>query len=223
MSLKTTKIDESVGPNFSLDHLKAARDLTLKVVEEASKHLKPGVKEDDLIEKVSNIQKDFGAERAWHKPQIRFGKNSTLSFGAPGLKNNSLKEDDIAFIDLGLVYKNHEGDVGRSYTVGKNERMIKCSQDVAKIWRKTKDHWLKTKVTGEELYTYAEGLAYELNWSLARKKANGHRISDFPHIVKNRRTTIDELSISPQKNRWILEIQILENDNSFGAFYEDLL
>ncbi len=223
MNKQSSEIDESVGPDFSTDLLREAQDITLKVIEEAKEFLKPGKTEDELKAKISEIQKSLGVEQAWHKPQVRFGANTTLPFGVPGFKNKALMDNDIAFIDLGLIFKGHEGDVGRTYSIGSNELMKKCCIDVREVWQQTRDYWKKTKTSGEDLYKYAENLSSDLGWRLARKQANGHRISDFPHIVRNRKTSIDQVKSPLKENRWILEIQILENQGSFGAFFEDIL
>ena len=222
MEIKQT-VNESVGHQFSTDLLSIARNKTLAVIEQAREFLSEGLSENEMISHIESIQNSLGAQRAWHKPQVRFGSNTTKPFGVPGITNNRLKKDDIVFLDLGLVFEDHEGDVGRPFAIGNNKEMQRCCHDAEVIWHKTQAHWSEQRVTGAELYRFAEHLAQDMGWDLARKQANGHRISDFPHIVKNRKATIDELEICPSPDRWILEIQILDKGGRFGAFYEDLL
>ena len=77
-------------------------------------------------------------------------------------------------------------------------------------------------MTGEELYKFAEECAVARGWRLSLQKANGHRISDFPHVARIR-GSIEGFLEKPSANRWILEIQIRHPSKAFGAFYEDLL
>jgi Xaa-Pro aminopeptidase len=215
-------MNESVGDLFNVDHLLEARDVTFNVISEAFDFIEPGITEDELKLKIIRIQKKHGVDKSWHAPQVRFGVNTVLPYGVPGIKNLKLNEDDILFLDLGLIYKDHEGDVGRPYSIGDNLEMKKCCQDVEIIWNLVREQWFKTGASGAELYTFAAKKAEELGWVLSLKKANGHRISDFPHAAKFR-STIESLNSKPLENRWILEIQIIHPSGSFGAFYEDLL
>lgn len=215
-------IDESVGTNFKESDLIQARDITLNVIQEAFEFVKPGLTEDEMKTEILNIQKKYNIPQTWHAPQVRFGINTTLPYGVPGQKNISLKDEDILFLDLGLIHKGHEGDVGRPMVIGNNPEMLKCKEDVQIIWDKVKEKWETTNLSGEGLYKYASQIAEQMGWLLSLKKANGHRIADFPHAVKTR-GTIEALNLKPSKNRWILEIQILHPDKTFGAFYEDLL
>lgn len=214
--------DESVGLSFRVDLLKEARDLTLKVIETAAADFQPGMSEEEAKSLIEQIQASMGVERSWHAPQIRFGKNSTLPFGKPGIKDQTLAENDIYFLDLGLVYKEHEGDVGRAFTIGDDPEKIRCTKDVGTIWSEVRNHWKENKVTGAELYEFAKQSAQKRDWILNLEKANGHRIADFPHAARAR-GSIEEWNGTPAANRWILEIQIMHPSGEFGAFYEDLL
>lgn len=216
------EVNESVGEKFNPVLLEKARDKTLAVIEEAKNFVKAGMTEVELKEKLIEIQEAAGYERTWHPPQVRFGPNSTLPFGVPGQKDYELQENDIYFLDLGLVFEGHEGDVGRPYTVGDNPEQKRCCEDAKLIWQEVRDHWSETGVTGSELYEFAEQRAQARDWVLSKKKANGHRISDFPHAARIRGTIMD-WEKHPETNRWILEIQINHPSGNWGAFYEDLL
>ena len=100
--------------------------------------------------------------------------------------------------------------------------MLRCANDVEKIWLDVRNHWLNHKVTGKDLYNFAENKAQELGWLLTLEQANGHRIADFPHAVRSR-GSIEEYSGCPSADLWILEIQMRHPTKPFGAFYEDLL
>ncbi len=214
--------NETVGEQFQTDLLQNARDKTLQVITQASIRIVTGMSEHEAKKLIQQIQEDLGAPKSWHPPQIRFGENTLLPFGQKGVENNILKENDIFFLDLGPIFNGHEGDVGRSFTVGNDPEMQRCCADAETIWQEVRAHWLRTNVSGEELYRFAEQCAAARGWVLSLQKANGHRISDFPHIAKMR-GSIQEFPEKPAANRWILEIQIRHTQKPFGAFYEDLL
>lgn len=214
--------DESVGENFSLEKLQRARDLTLAVIEEAALQMQPGMTEKDAQRVIQLLQTQKGALKSWHPPQIRFGENTLLPFGARGKDGVRLREDDIFFFDLGPIFDGHEGDVGRAFVLGKNDLMAACACDVAKIWNEVRFYWKTENISGRQLYDFAEESSRRRGWILTRDEANGHRIADFPHAARQR-GSIDAFPANPAENRWILEIQIRHPSLPFGAFYEDLL
>jgi Xaa-Pro aminopeptidase len=213
---------ESVGPEFKLDQLQAARDKTLEVILELASHLQAGVSEAGARKLLLEIQTKKGAPKSWHPAQIRFGENTLLSFGKTGAEEAVLKDGDIYFIDIGPIFDGHEGDVGRAFVVGHDPEKEKCCKDIEKIWHEVRDHWKNEKATGKALYEFAKKAAADKGWVLTLDGADGHRISDFPHAAKHRGSVIG-LEHKPMENRWILEIQIHHPTKPFGAFYEDLL
>lgn len=214
--------DETVGLQFSVDRLQEARDKTLQVIERAAAQIAPGWSENQARALLEQLQAEVGCERTWHAPQVRFGPNSVLGFGRKGVENSTLQASDIYFLDLGLVFDGHEGDVGRSYIVGENAEMKRCSLDVAQIWAAVRERWQTSGATGPELYRFAKEITEAKGWKLSLEKANGHRIADFPHAAKAR-GSIENFELKPMPNRWILEIQIRHPQEDWGAFYEDLL
>lgn len=214
--------NETVGEPFRVELLQAARDKTLDVINKMASLIKPGMTEVDTKELLKTIQTQMGAPRSWHPPQIRFGENSTLPFNQNGLENPALKDNDIYFLDIGPIFDDHEGDVGRTFVVGNDLEMKKCSEDVERIWHEVRTHWQEQRVTGPALYAFARRRAEAYGWELSLQKANGHRISDFPHAIRIR-GSIEGWEEVPAPNRWILEIQIRHPTKPFGAFFEDLL
>lgn len=219
-----TPPNEFVGEKFDQDSLKAARDKALEIILEVSSQIRPGMVESDAKKILQEVQNRLGAPKSWHPAQIRFGQNTLRAFGEKGVENVPLKNDDIYFLDLGPIFNDHEGDVGRPFTIGNDAEMKKCCEDAKTIWHEVRDHWAQTQLTGEQLYRFAESCAQSRGWVLSLKEANGHRISDFPHAAKNTGWwSIEEFNQKPSANRWILEIQIRHPEKPFGAFYEDLL
>lgn len=214
--------NETVGAKFSPDLLQSAQGKTLRVIEEAAKLVHPGMRESEAKRLVNRIQKEMGSPKFWHPPQIRFGENTLLPFNKVGLKDPALGENDIFFFDIGPLFDDHEGDVGRSFAVGNDSEMRNCVKDVESIWHEVREHWLDQEVTGEKLYAFAAQAAERRGWRLSLEKANGHRVADFPHAARAR-GSIEAFPKKPAANRWILEIQIRHPRRPFGAFFEDLL
>lgn len=216
-------VTETVGSEFNVDFLKQARDITLEIINEAALLIKAGMSEAVTQKIIQDLQIKKEAPKSWHPPQIRFGPNTLLPFGKVGVAQYLLKENDIFFIDIGPIYKGHEGDVGRAFAIGNDSEMHRCARDVETIWMKVREHWKQNQISGEELYHFAEKCALDVgNWKLNFQKANGHRIADFPHAAKQR-GSIQEFMNKPLENRWILEIQTQHPTLPYGAFYEDLL
>ena len=213
---------ETVGNQFRTDLLQAARDRTFDVISQVSALVRPGMVEGDVKNVLQEIQGRLGAPKSWHPPQIRFGENTLLGFGHKGQENVALGEHDIFFLDIGPIFDGHEGDVGRTFSVGSDIDMQRCCSDVGAIWNEVRDHWRHEGVTGASLYQFAAACAEARGWKLTLDQANGHRIADFPHAARNR-GTIEGFAGKPATNRWILEIQIRHPKKPFGAFYEDLL
>jgi Xaa-Pro aminopeptidase len=214
--------NETVGEKFQLNLLQEARDKTFALIEQVSAVIRPGMTENEARTIIQKIQKEMGSARSWHAPQIRFGENTLMSFGQKGKENNVLGDNDIFFLDLGPLFNDHEGDVGRPFTVGTDTEMQKCCIDAQDIWNEVRNHWLQESASGHELYQFATKCAESRGWKLLHKEANGHRISDFPHAI-HIRGTIEGFEDKPAPDRWILEIQIRHPSRPFGAFYEDLL
>lgn len=214
--------NESVGENFATGLLQKARDKSLQVILETAKLVTLGMRESEARKALTEIQADLGAPKTWHGPQIRFGENTLLAFGEKGLKDPALNDNDIYFFDIGPVFDGHEGDVGRTFSVGNDTEMIRCCKDVEAIWHSVFQYWKKESVSGAALYAYAAEQARERDWILSLKGASGHRVADFPHTAR-RRGAVARLNQALAPDRWILEIQIRHPDRPFGAFYEDLL
>lgn len=214
--------NETVGEKFQADLLREARDRSLEVLFELTRRVRPGMSEDETKKILKEIQPQKGMPKSWHAPQIRFGENTLLPFGEKGVPDLRLKETDIFFLDLGPLYEEHEGDVGRTFAVGGDAEMIRCASDVEKIWHDVRNHWYAAQPTGRELYEFALTQAREKGWIMTLEGANGHRVADFPHTIRNR-GSVEEFLHSPAPDRWILEIQIRHPERPFGAFFEDLL
>jgi methionine aminopeptidase len=211
---------QDFGGHFSLEKLIQARNVAREITYELSSMIRPGMTEDDAYLLYKNICSKYPIEKQWHPPKIRFGPNTICNFkdqSAP----YTLQEEDIFYIDIGPVIDGHEADYGETFTVGDIYEEKNIAYTSKKIFEEVSNYWNINRVCGEELYDYAceraEHYGYILNLG-----NDGHRIGDFPHHVhfKGGLPEMDEVIVP---NAWILEIHLLNQTRTYGAFFEDLL
>lgn len=212
---------EAVGQNFLEASLLEAQARAWRALDETAAAVRPGHTEKDALAILKESLKRNGSEKIWHPPQIRFGANTTKKFGEKA-EPVALGENDLFFLDIGPVFVGHEGDVGRTYTIGHNEEFERIARDAREIFDLARARCLNEGVTGQVLYDYAAAQAQERGWNLGFGGASGHRVSDFPHAV-HYRGKLRTQDYRPAPNRWILEIHLHDPKGRFGAFYEDLL
>lgn len=211
---------QSFGEKFELKKLYHARNVARDIAYELSSLLRPGMTEDDAHRLYKELCEKYPVEKQWHPAKLRFGPNTLCNFkdvSAPYV----LKEEDIFFIDIGPTIESHEADYGETFVIG-NQYEQKLIADVSKkLFFEVKEHWLKTKATGVELYEFAKTRAEQHGFHLNMGN-DGHRIGDFPHHIHFKGGLVEcEEVVVP--NAWILEIHLYNRDRTFGAFYEDIL
>jgi Xaa-Pro aminopeptidase len=211
---------EAVGAAFDLDAMRYASEQSWRAIERMAASFKPGLRESEAVTLGRRILDDLGMERIWHPPHIRFGANTTKKYNQPSEGDPALGDDDIFFIDIGPVFKGHEGDVGATLTTGSDAEKIACAAAVKTLFDDTSRAWCSDKLTGPALYDYANRRAKELGWVL-NLDIQGHRVSDFPHSIY-KAGDLGQFERCPAPGVWILEIQIAHPSKPFGAFYEDL-
>jgi Xaa-Pro aminopeptidase len=212
--IEQTKVD------FSVPEIMRARELSWKVLDVMKKRIHVGMTEEEANKLALDVIKELGGEKNWHRPHVRFGENTLLSFrgvSRPGVK---LGENDIYFIDIGPVFGNYEGDVGDTYVTGSDPQMKKCAEECRVLFNVLREKW-KAGLSGVELYDFAEKEAQRMGWQL-NLEAAGHRVADFPHQLYFKGSLTDA-DFNPSAHIWILEVQIRHPQKPYGAFYEDLL
>ncbi|PIT99905.1 MAG: (Fe-S)-binding protein [Bdellovibrionales bacterium CG10_big_fil_rev_8_21_14_0_10_45_34] len=213
---------EICGDKYSLQALEDAQEQAWTLLHKLSSNLCAGLRESEFrIYVIDTILRETG-RKSWHPPQVRFGPNTSLGFNEPAKEDWVLKENDIAFIDIGPIYHDHEADVGATITIGDSPIFRKIVSDCSEVFQLTHKAWANDKLSGAKLYEFAQSQAHERGWALGDRGARGHRIGDFPHSIHHRGRLVDVVD-TPSAHRWILEIQLKSPDLSFGAFYEDML
>lgn len=222
MSLPTSPADlERFGPNFDAEQILAVRDMTRKAINQIAKSMRPGMVEEDAVEIAKDILAEAGMTRGWHDVYVRFGSNTTKTFGAPSDPGIILGADDIFLIDIGPVWKKWEGDGGDTFTTGTNQEYARCAKDAREIFHVVREHWAKNAASGKALYGFATAEAEKRGWKL-NLDLSGHRIGDFPHAAIYEGPLAD-VGFTPTPMIWVLEIHIRHPSKAFGAFFEDML
>jgi Xaa-Pro aminopeptidase len=211
---------ERVGAAFTTEKMLAVRKMTRSAIHEIAARCKPGMVEEDAVEMAKDVLAGYGMVQGWHDVYVRFGTNTTKTFGAPSDPGIVLGEDDLFLIDIGPVFEKWEGDGGDTFVTGSNPLYAKCAADARSLFHLVRKRW-ETGATGKALYDYAEAEAKRMGWEL-NLDLSGHRISDFPHaaVYEGPMNTVDFI---PSPLLWVLEIHIRSPDMTFGAFYEDML
>ena len=212
---------EKVGPAFATETMLAVRTMTRNAIHEIAARCRPGMVEEDAVEMARDILAGHGMLQGWHDAYVRFGTNTTKTFGAPSDPGVVLGRDDIFLIDIGPVFDQWEGDGGDTFVTGTNPAYAKCARDARTLFHVVRKKWEKENATGKALYDFATGEAAKLGWEL-NLDLSGHRISDFPHAALYD-GPMNTLDFTPSALLWVLEIHIRDPQMKFGAFFEDML
>lgn len=212
---------EKTKAGFSVEKMLETRAKAQQAVSRIASQVKAGMLEEDANKMVVATLRELGATKAFHKPYIRFGSNTTKTFGADSEPGIRLGDDDIFFIDVGPVWEEYEGDAGDTFFTGSNPELKRCGVDAKNIFTAVAEKWRSENATGVDLYHYAAQTAKDLGWVL-NLDLGGHRLGDFPS-GEHYDGPLSEISFHPSPNIWMVEIHIRHPEKQFGAFYEDLL
>ncbi len=218
---------EGVDPSFVREKLLWARTQSWKVYDEIRAALKVGMTEEDARKLSLDIFRARGVQRHWHRPYVRFGPGTTLTFHQPMQTDYRLQENDPVYLDLGPVWPDpdssleYEGDVGDTYHLGTNLDAQTCADVAREIFHTLENQWREERLSGQELYRRALSLA-EARGYLLTENVDGHRLSDFPHQKHSKERLCNVASV-PSAELWVFEIHIKHPTLPVGAFVEDML
>jgi Xaa-Pro aminopeptidase len=214
---------DAVGANFNLESFHRSRELTQESLHLFSQQLRPGTTCREAIKLCNSIMSSLGATKLWHQTFVRFGKNTIFGYEDALELDSVLSDSDIVTVDVGPVFLGHEGDGGTTIVVGSpNSEYLRISQDVKKIFSETERVWRQKKLSGAQLYAFAEQFAADMGWRSIPNYVRGHRVADFPHRI-HWQGDLAACETTPTPDRWVLEIQIADPQLRFGAFFEDVL
>ncbi len=198
-----------------------ARERSWGAVRQIAAEIRPGMTEGASRLLASEILKKLGMDRIWHPTIVRFGEGTLKVFKQLSDPERVLEERDIFFVDIGPVWREHEGDAGDTFVVGDDPEMHACAEAARALWRDVSARWREDGLGGTALYEYASERAAEMGW-LLNLDVKGHRVCDFPHAIY-KAGSLGDFGKCPHTGLWILEIQLRHPTRPFGAFYEDIL
>lgn len=212
---------EATGAPYQLELMKHAQGMTWEAVAQIAQRIKPGMRESEARAMSQAVLEGLKMQRIWHPTHIRFGSNTLKTFKERSEGDPVLGENDIYFIDMGVVWEGHEGDAGATFVTGNDPQMHACAAAAKALFDEVEAHWRTQGVSGVALYQFAEARAHAMGWKL-NLDIKGHRVSDFPHAI-HRGGNLGDFDAQPGAGLWILEIQIAHPEFGYGAFHEDLL
>ena len=217
----TMKDEENTGDKYCDKAFLNARQKTINVVENVFSQIYVGMSEQAGHHLLDLALESAGAEKLWHPSKFRIGINTTKSFKDKSDDTVRLEEGNCLFIDIGPVFLGHEGDFGKTLCFGTNKENYALANAAKNVFDHCALAFKERAISGSALYKVAEERAQELGFKLNRRMS-GHRLGDFPHALHHRGTLADAAFI-PTPHLWILEIHLLNLDETQGAFYEDLI
>jgi hypothetical protein len=224
----------AAGADAILHALERAQKKSWEVLRILHSQLVEGMTEAEARPWALEILKQHGVTKNWHRPNLRFGPGSRLSFNDPLSTDYRLKPGDSVMIDLGPVWKDEElglemeGDVGETIVwkpVGaipsEQQHCIDVSRELFEWGRQQVAQKTGAAHSGRGLYEQLAERAQSRGLVLLQG-VEGHRLSDFPHHQYSKHR-ISQLDFVPTPGRWVLEVQVLHPTLPYGAFYEDLV
>ncbi|CAN7776809.1 aminopeptidase P family protein [Caballeronia sp. LjRoot34] len=212
---------EAVGQHYDAQKMMTVRHMTRDAIRQISRAVKPGMVEEDAVEMAKDLLASLGMLRGWHDVYVRFGSNTTKTFGEASDPGVVLGQDDIFLIDIGPTWKEWEGDGGDTFVTGTDAGKARCASDAREIFHEVRKHWVETSDSGKVLYEVAVAAAKRRGWVL-NMDLSGHRLADFPHAAIYE-GPMAEVDFKPSRQLWVLEIHIRNADHTYGAFFEDML
>ncbi|MBL7543431.1 MAG: aminopeptidase P family protein [Bdellovibrionaceae bacterium] len=213
---------EKNGDNFVEEKLLTGQRKLSDCIQQIAQQIGPGMTEKQGAAITQDILQSSGFGKNWHPPKIRFGSNTLKTFSEPSAPEIVLQENDIFFLDLGPIIADHECDFGQTFVLGNNPDLLRLRDASKNLFYLVQTKWSKEHLSGAALYEYAHSEAQKLGYSFVTRGASGHRIGDFPHHV-HYRGNLMSITEPVQPRRWILEIQIHDQNLNRGAFFEDIL
>ena len=212
---------EGISAKFNLETYLEARKVAKRIALLFAAQVDVGITEEEGMALLDDLFQAQGVEKKWHPHKFRIGSDTTKVFRDKSDKSLKLKENDIYFVDIGPVINGHEADFAQTFTIGQSPDYAKIQRASRKIFDECLNFWQEKKPTGVELYEFAQEKA-ENDGYILKNQEGGHRLGDFPHALyyKGRLSNFEK---QPVENLWVLEIHLNNKEETYGAFYEDIL
>jgi len=196
--------------------------------------VRAGIGERALSDEIRDLAKDmFGITKHWHKRIVRSGEN-TVETARVNPPDRRIGDDDIVFLDFGPIFEDWEADFGRTYVLGADPRKLALRDALPLVWRAGRDHFRETpEITGAELFDHVVSASRDSGWDFGGVIA-GHLVGKFPHekidaadiesyVAPGSTGAMRRKDRSGNQCHWILEVHLVDREENFGGFYEELL
>lgn len=193
-----------------------------------------GASEKEITEKIYELAHAlYGTKKHWHKRIVRAGLNTVLTYKA-NPPDRILDPNDLVYLDLGPIFDEFEGDIGKTYLLGNDPDKAGLVRDLENTFAQAKTFYLeKPSMTGAELWSKVEELTEKCGWKFGNDSA-GHIVSEFSHqqkygdlpeyhIAASNNVPMNAPTPDGNNRHWILEIHLVDKQERYGGFFEDLL
>ena len=212
---------ERLGERHDHATLLEVRRRAIAAVRDLARQVTPGTAEEEGLDLARRALRAQGFAADWIAPDVRFGTNTLKRYGEPSDPGVVLGDDDVWFVDVGPLWRDHEGDYAETFAVGTDPERHRLVRDLRAIFDGTSRHWREARATGAALYEFAAAEAAARGWRLDLEMA-GHRLGAHPHAVLHD-GTLARAGFTPSPGLWMLEIQLRHPERPYSAFFEDLL
>ncbi|PVI03028.1 Creatinase/aminopeptidase [Periconia macrospinosa] len=227
MSSQQSKVDERAG------HLLNAQANAAALFADIGRDLiRPHVTEKQLCDEIHKHATERYGVRTWNKRIVRSGPNTLLPY-TEHAPDRRIQEDDIVFVNIGVVFNEFEADYGRTFVLGDDPTKAKLRDSLEPVWEGLKAQFDDdATITGDELYMMARQAAKIAGYTFGSNQA-GHLVGLLPQesIPRNKIS----MSITPnsgcmyqpdkdgKERHWVLQIHLVDRENKIGAFMEQLM
>jgi Xaa-Pro aminopeptidase len=193
-----------------------------------------GSTEKDITDRIYDLAFElFGTKKHWHKRIVRSGPNTVYSYKVDP-PNLELKAEDLVYLDLGPVFDQFEGDIGKTYLLGSDPDKERLIEDLERIFFESKAFYARDPaMPGAQLWSKVIELSQQAGWAFGNNHA-GHIVGEFSHtqrygdLAEHRINALNNLPMNTpgsdgQTRHWILEIHLVDRNRNYGGFFEDLL
>jgi Xaa-Pro aminopeptidase len=215
------ELAEGTGERHDPATLLEARRRAIVAVRDLARRVVPGMAEAEGLDLARRALLAQGCESDWVAPVVRFGANTLKPYAAPSDSGVVLAGDDVWFVDVGPLWRGHEGDYAETFVVGGDPERHRLVRDLREVFERTRRHWREARPTGAALYRYAAAQAGSLGWQLDTEMA-GHRLGVHPHAAIHE-GLLAQAEFTPSAGLWMLEIQLRHPERPYSGFFEDLL
>lgn len=160
-----------------LEIMKHAIKETLKIFDEATGFIRPGVSEKEVAAFIKDIVKQKGFGLAWEAdycPSVFSGPDTAGAHAGP--TDRKVEPGHVINIDFGINYQGYCSDLQRTWYVLKNGE-DKAPEDVLKGFNVIRD---SIKLSADNLRPGRQG--YEID-DIARKYIMDHGYEEYPHAL----------------------------------------